>query len=80
VRCSIAFGLLYPEVVGLSLYRSTEYTSRSPLPADYLGLSQHLWAVHNVAMGLGAVEIFFILVVVALVVYVVWRLVIRPRR
>jgi hypothetical protein len=29
---------------------------------------------------MGAVEIFFILVVVALVVYVVWRLVIRPRR
>jgi hypothetical protein len=32
------------------------------------------------AMSLGAVEIFFILVVVALVVYVLWRLVIRPRR
>ncbi len=44
------------------------------------GLSQHLWAVHNVAMGLGAVEIFFILVVVALIVYVLWRLLIRPRR
>jgi hypothetical protein len=32
------------------------------------------------AMGLGAVEIFFILVVVALVVYVLWRLLIRTRR
>jgi hypothetical protein len=53
---------------------------RGPLPADYLGLSQRLWAVHNMAMSLGAVEIFFILVVVALVVYVLWRLVIRPRR
>jgi hypothetical protein len=31
-------------------------------------------------MSLGAVEIFFILVVIALLVYVVWRLVIRPRR
>jgi hypothetical protein len=31
-------------------------------------------------MGLGAVEIFFILVVVAVVAYVVWRLVVRPRR
>jgi hypothetical protein len=80
VRYSIAFGLLYPEVFGLTLYRSTEYTSKSPFPADYLGLSQHLWAVHNVGMGLGAVEIFFILVVVAVVVYVVWRLVVRPRR
>ena len=35
-------------------------------------------SVHNVAMDLGAVEIFFI--VVALVAYVVWRLVIPPRR
>jgi hypothetical protein len=31
-------------------------------------------------MGLGAVEIFFIVVVLALVAYVVWRLVVRPRR
>jgi hypothetical protein len=31
-------------------------------------------------MSLGAVEIFFILIVVALLAYVVWRLVIRPRR
>jgi len=29
---------------------------------------------------LGAEEIFIILVVVALVVYVLWRLLIRPRR
>jgi hypothetical protein len=37
--------------------------------------------VHNVAVGaLGPVEILFILVVVALIVYVVWRLLIRPRR
>jgi hypothetical protein len=73
-------GLLYAVAFGLSLYRSTEYTSKSPLPAEYLGLSQRLGAVHNVAMGLGAVEIFFILVVVALLVYVLWRLMIRPRR
>jgi hypothetical protein len=31
-------------------------------------------------MGLGAVEIFFIVVVLALAAYVVWRLVVRPRR
>jgi hypothetical protein len=31
-------------------------------------------------MDLGAVEIFFIVVVVALVGYVVWRLLIRSRR
>jgi hypothetical protein len=37
-------------------------------------------ALHNVAMSLGVVEIFFILVVVGLVVYVLWRLLIRPRR
>jgi hypothetical protein len=36
--------------------------------------------VHNEAMSLGPVEIFFILVVVGLVVYVLWRLLIRPRR
>jgi hypothetical protein len=29
---------------------------------------------------MGPVEIFFILVVIALVAYVVWRLVVRPRR
>jgi hypothetical protein len=32
-----------------------------------------MWAV-------GPVEIFLILVVVAFIVYVVWRLVVRPRR
>jgi flagellar biosynthesis/type III secretory pathway M-ring protein FliF/YscJ len=31
-------------------------------------------------MSFGAVEIFFILVVVGLVAYVLWRLLIRPRR
>jgi flagellar biosynthesis/type III secretory pathway M-ring protein FliF/YscJ len=31
-------------------------------------------------MSLGPVAIFFILVVVGLVVYVLWRLLIRPRR
>jgi hypothetical protein len=31
-------------------------------------------------MSLGPVEIIFILVVVALAVYVLWRLLIRPRR
>jgi hypothetical protein len=36
--------------------------------------------VHNEATSLGPVEIFFILVVVGLVVYVLWRLLIRPRR
>ena len=74
------FDLLYAVAFGLSLHREYKYTSKSTLPADHLGLSQQLWAVHNVAMGLGAVEIFFILVVVALVVYVLWRLVVRPRR
>ena len=34
--------------------------------------------VHNVVVG--PVEIFIILVAVALLVYVLWRLVIRPRR
>jgi hypothetical protein len=34
--------------------------------------------VQNVAMG--PVEIFLAIVVLALVAYVVWRLVIRPRR
>jgi hypothetical protein len=34
--------------------------------------------VHNVAVG--PVEIFLILVAVAFVAYVVWRLVVRPRR
>jgi hypothetical protein len=29
---------------------------------------------------MGPVEIFFIVVVIALVAYVVWRLVVRPRR
>lgn len=31
-------------------------------------------------MSFGPVEIFFILVVVALLAYVLWRLLIRPRR
>jgi hypothetical protein len=31
-------------------------------------------------MAVGPVEIFLLLVVVAFVVYVVWRLVVRPRR
>ncbi len=73
------FGLLYPVVVGLSLHGDTEKNSKSTLLADY-GPSQQLWAVHNVAMSLGPVEIFFILVVVGLVAYVLWRLLIRPRR
>jgi hypothetical protein len=34
--------------------------------------------VHNVAMG--PVEIFLAIVVLALVAFVVWRLVVRPRR
>jgi hypothetical protein len=42
------------------------------------GRSRGCGIVHNVAVG--PVEIFLILVVVALVVYVVWRLVVRPRR
>ena len=47
------------------------------------GDSRGCGIVHNAAVGLveiGPVEIFIILVVVALLVYVVWRLVIRPRR
>jgi hypothetical protein len=31
-------------------------------------------------VAIGPVEIFFILVVIALVAYVVWRLVVHPRR
>jgi hypothetical protein len=73
------FGFLCTDVVRLSLHREYKNTSKSTLLAGQ-GLSQRLWAVHNVVMSLGAVEIFFILVVVALVVYVLWRLVIRPRR
>lgn len=72
------FGLLCTDVVRLSLHREYKYTSKSTLLADQ-GLSRSgqciMWA-----MNLGAVEIFFILVVVALVVYVLWRLLIRPRR
>jgi hypothetical protein len=73
------FGLLYPKVVGLSLHGDTENSSKSTLLAEK-GLSKQLWAVHNVAMSLGPVEIFLILVAVGLVVYVLWRLLIRPRR
>ena len=74
------FGLLCPIVVGCTLHRGLQNSnSKSTLLAEK-GLSQQLWAMHNVAMSLGAVEIFFILIVVALLAYVVWRLVIRPRR
>jgi len=73
------FGLLYPVVVGLSLHGDSENNSKSTHLADQ-GLSRQLWAVHNEAMSLGPVEIFFILVVVGLVAYVLWRLLIRPRR
>jgi hypothetical protein len=72
------FGLLYPVVVGFPS-TGVQNNSKSTLLADS-GLSQQHWAVQNVAMGLGAVEIFFILVVVALMGYVLWRLLIRPRR
>jgi hypothetical protein len=60
-----------------SVYRLTEplLGANPNFQTVSLGIS-----VHNVAVGLGAVEIFFILVVVALVGYVVWRLVVRPRR
>jgi hypothetical protein len=72
-------GLLHPVVIGLSLRGDAGNGSKSTLLAD-LELSKQPWAVHNVAMSLGAVEIFFILVVVGLVAYVLWRLLIRPRR
>ena len=77
------FGLLYLVAVGSSLHRGTSTglhdNARSTLLADE-GFSRQLWAVHNAAMSLGPVEIFFILVVVGLVAYVLWRLLIRPRR
>ena len=45
------------------------------------GQSRGCGIVHNAAVGaVGPVEIFIILVAVALLVYVVWRLVIRPCR
>jgi hypothetical protein len=52
---------------------------KSTLLTDW-GLSRNLWAVHNVAMSFGPVEIFLILVGVGLVAYALWRLLIRPRR
>jgi hypothetical protein len=56
-------GLLHLVAIGLSLRGDTGNGSKSTLLAD-LGLSRRLWAVHNVVMSLGPVEIFFILVVV----------------
>jgi hypothetical protein len=77
------FVLLYTVAVGPSLHRGTSTglhdNSRSTLLADQ-GLSRRPWTVHNVAMSFGPVEIFLILVGVGLVAYVLWRLVIRPRR
>ena len=77
------FVLLYPVAVGPSLRwdisTGVQNDSKSTLLADW-GLSRRPRAVHNGAMSLGPVEIFFILVVVGLVLYVLWRLLIRPRR
>jgi hypothetical protein len=78
------FGLLYPVVVGLSLHRGAstgiqEIALRAPI-SPTRGFLDSSGIVHNLAMSLGPVEIFFILVVVGLVVYVLWRLLIRPRR
>jgi hypothetical protein len=56
------------------------YTITLGAPFSPTWFSRRPWAVHNVAMSFGPVEIFFILVVVGLVAYVLWRLLIRPRR
>ena len=77
------FGLLYPVVVGLSLHREAPQGYRITLRAHSSptrGFLRSSGIVHNVAMSLGVVEIFFILIVVGLVAYVLWRLLIRPRR
>jgi hypothetical protein len=66
-------------VIGPSLRGDTINRSKSTPLADQ-GLSPQPWAVHNVAMSFGPVEIFLILVGVGLGVYVLWRLLIRPRR
>jgi hypothetical protein len=47
-------------------------------PGGGAGQSRGCGIVYDVAVG--PVEIFLVLIVVALVVYVVWRLVVRPRR
>jgi hypothetical protein len=47
-------------------------------PRSVDGQSSGCGIVHNAAVG--PVEIFLVLIVVALVVYVLWRLVVRPRR
>ena len=73
------FGLLHPVVIGLSLRGDTGNGSESALLADQK-LSIQPWAMNNEVMSLGPVGIFFILVIVGLVVYVLWRLLIRPRR
>ena len=71
-------------VIGLSLRGDTGNRSKSTFEEHLLadqGLSPQPWSVHNVAaMSFGPVEIFLILVGVGLVVYVLWRLLIRPRR
>jgi hypothetical protein len=58
--------------------RSRELCMLTLLRCGGAGDSRGCEIVHNVAVG--PVEIFLVLVVVAFVVYVVWRLVIRPRR
>jgi hypothetical protein len=73
------FGFLHDVVIGLSLRGDTGNGSESTLLADQ-ELSMQPWAVHNEVMSLGPVEIFFFLVIVGLVAYVLWRLLIRPRR
>ena len=73
-----------PYILGIPTYPHLLPSLRGPLRPVWAGASLSYLilgiSVHNVAMDLGAVEIFFIVVVVALVAYVVWRLVIRPRR
>ena len=69
--------LRHTGVYGLWLHQAKPTSDQG----DDLSLFSHqFWAVHDVAMSFGPVEIFLILVVVGLVVYVLWRLLIRPRR
>jgi hypothetical protein len=77
--CRLAFGSLFRRVGKLAFrHRAISWTGSEVLNIRK-GESEER-SPRVVAYGLGAEEIFIILVVVALVVYVLWRLLIRPRR
>ena len=72
-------GLRAPLVRVLGIASDTVVLCRGPTyPGGGAGQARGCGIVHNLAVG--PVEIFLVLIVVALVVYVVWRLVVRPRR